>query len=59
MTSGPIVQLGERFVRIEEVTGSTPARSTKKNLGAFHPMLPSVKDGQRNKEKSAGLIQIF
>lgn len=26
---GPVVQLGERFVRNEEVRGSTPLRSTK------------------------------
>ena len=31
-THGPIVQLGERYIRIVEVRGSTPLRSTNESI---------------------------
>lgn len=35
---GPVAQLGERCVRIAEVKGSNPSRSTKKNGMCFRHM---------------------
>ena len=34
-TCGPLAQLVERYIRIVEVTGSSPVRSTKTNLRAW------------------------